>query len=480
MKVLVPTPYAIHDTPYIKIPMAKDYFQDILQNDAGKSVNSYGGVKKGNESGTETQNAGERERSIRNITVNARTARARGMSGDVRDTPSGTSNYPSGKPRHGQGRLWIWVVAAISVVVLIILALFAFRSTTINVTPRSRPIAFDQNVRFIASPSASAAVGALSYSVVANDFEDSEVVPSKGTERAEERASGTIEVFNSYSASTVRLIKNTRFATPNGLVFRVPATVVIPGKKGSIPGSVTVTVAADQAGEEYNIGPVDKFTLPGLKTSPDMYVGVYARSTSSFTGGFIGERPAVAAGTLDAAKTAVRGRLESKARESVRAQSSENATVFPDLMRITYQSLPTTAEAGGGVRIHEKAHMEIPVMPADVFAKTTAQGVGENTEGADFALSGLDKIVAQYTAANAVSAIGKEPIEFTLSGNAVLIWNVDSAALSEALSGRDQGAFQGIINGFPSIQEARARIEPFWKGTFPASPSDIVVKITPI
>ena len=62
-----------------------------------------------------------------------------------------------------------------------------------------------------------------------------------------------------------------------------------------------------------------------------------------------------------------------------------------------------------------------------------------------------------------------------LTGNAVLVWNVDAAALSISLAGREQGAFQGIINGFASIQEARARIEPFWKGTFPASTSDIKV-----
>src|SRR3989338_7999262 len=362
------TEYQIRNTDF----MAKDYFQDILQSDAEKPGHSFGGGRGVKESNGGAQGGGER--SLRNITVNPRASRARAMSGDMRGAPSGGPQSPHGRPRmDSQKRIWIWVVAAISVVVLGVLALFAFRSTTVTVTPRSRPIVFDQSIHFNAYPSASAVAGSFSYTVITNDLEDSAVVPSSGTEHPEDRATGTITVFNEYSPSNGRLIKNTRFATPDGLIFRVPATVVIPGKKGSVPGSVTVTVVADQAGEQYNVGPVDKFTLPGLKTSPDMYTSVYARSTSSFTGGFVGDKPSVAQGALDSARAEVRGRLENKAREGARILANATVTVFSDLIRITYESLPATTEAGGGVRIHEKAHVEIPVLPAEVFARTVAQ-----------------------------------------------------------------------------------------------------------
>jgi hypothetical protein len=460
--------------------MAKDYFQDIITpNDSDKyGAISPDGNKKIN-ARAEPGNGGGR--SIRNITVNPRAARTRGMSGDMRVASVGMSQPQPEKPHlQGKRRAWIWVVAAISVLVLVFLVLFAFRSTTITITPRSRPVVFDQSILFKANPSASATAGTLSYSVVANDFEDSAVVPSSGTEHAEERASGTIEVYNSYSASKVTLIKNTRFETPDGLIFRVPAAVVIPGKKGSTPGSVTVTVSADQAGERYNVGPVDKFTLPGLKTSLDMYAGVYARSTSQFTGGFSGERPAVASGALEAAKAEVRGRLASKARDSARTLNNANSTVFSDLIRITYTSLASTVEAGGGLRIHERAHVEIPIFQADNFAQIVASGAGENVDGASFALVGLDRVVARMSGTGTATSLGKSSIEFTLAGNSALVWDVDSSALSAALAGRDQNAFQGIINGFPNIQEARARIEPFWKGTFPESASDIVINFIPV
>ena len=90
------------------------------------------------------------------------------------------------------------------------------------------------------------------------------------------KASGSITVYNNYSTASVKLIKNTRFQTPAGLIFRVPADVVIPGKQGSTPGQVTVTVFADQVGQQYNIGPTPRLTVPGLQSNAAMYAQIYA------------------------------------------------------------------------------------------------------------------------------------------------------------------------------------------------------------
>lgn len=416
-------------------------------------------------------------RSIRNITVSPR-QRQRVGSTDMRQISSVPASSILDRPPKAPGkRLWIWAGAVASVLVLIVLALFVFRSTTVTVVPRSHTVQFDETSRFVAYPAVSAATGTISYSVVINDLEDSAVVKSEGKEHAEERASGTIEVFNEYGSASVRLIKNTRFATESGLVFRVPATVVVPGKVGTKPGSAKVTVFADQAGPEYNVGPVARFTLPGLKSSPDMYAKVYARSTSAMTGGFVGDRPSVVPATLESARGEIRGRLESKVHDVTLSITNETSIVLPDLVRITYSSLPMTTEAGGDVRIHEKAHVEVPVFPAFQFAQTVALAAGANVENAGVYLEGLEKMKAAQD--NTTSALGDDTLDFTLSGESLIVWNVDSSALATALAGRDNSAFQAIVNSFPGIQEARARIEPFWKSTFPASASDIEIKLLP-
>ncbi len=373
----------------------------------------------------------------------------------------------------------MWIGAGAAVLVVGVIALIALRSTMITVTPSSHTVVFDTISRFTAYPESQAADGALSYTIAVSDLEDSAVVPSNGTENVSERASGTVTVYNEYSAAPVRLLKNTRFATPDGLIFRAPATVVIPGKKGTTPGSVMITIIADQPGDTYNVGPVSRFTLPGLKSSPE-YARVYARSTEAMTGGFEGTRPAVAPGALEAARAEIRTRMESKMRDAARVLASTTVTVFPDLMRITYSSLPPTAEAGGGLRIHEKAHAEVPVFPSALFAQTVAKAVGTDTGGAGVSLVGASALAASLNGTTSTIAFGKDPLNFTVAGTAKLVWDIDEKALTEALAGRDQTAFQNIVSGFPSIQEARARIEPFWKGTFPKNPSDIKVDVTPV
>ncbi|MCR4281058.1 MAG: baseplate J/gp47 family protein [Candidatus Kaiserbacteria bacterium] len=451
--------------------MADDYFKDILP----KSGSSRNTVSAG---APQQPSFSSAERSIRNITVSPRHKQRVGSSDmrEMREPPSTPSFASSGPSKPLGKRVWIWIIAAVSVLVLIIIAIFFFRSTTVTVTPRSHAVVFDSTSNFVAYPIAEAATGTLAYSVSASDLEDSAVVKSEGKEHAEEKATGTIEVFNEYGTGSIRLIKNTRFVTESGLVFRVPATVVVPGKKGTKPGSVAITVFADQAGVEYNVGP-SRFTLPGLKSSPDMYAKVYGRSSAAMSGGFVGDRPAIAPATLESARAEIRGRLESKARDTADSLANDTSVVFPGLVKITYESLPITSEAGGDVRLHEKAHVEVPVFTAESLAQVVALAAGANVGNEKISLSGMDKAKA---VAKGASVLGKDTLAFALNGGAVIVWNVDSGALAQALAGRDNSAFQGIVNGFPGIQEARARIEPFWKGSFPASPSDIKIELVPV
>lgn len=464
--------------------MAKDYFQDIKPPGAnGKHIAHHSPARAGDsddEVDIPIRSDDAAPRGIRNISAPRSRMSARGrMGGDMRVPPPPTEPpraYEGEASEHipGRSRGWLlWGIAILGVLVVGGLALFAFRATTVIVIPKSHAIVFDESSTFTAYPEASTPTDALSYSVQVSDIEDSEVVASQGTTHAETKASGSITVYNNFSGSSVKLIKNTRFSTSDGLIFRVPAEVIVPGKKGSTPGTVTVTVIADQAGEKYNIAPTARFTLPGLKSTADMYANVYGKSTAAFTGGFIGDQPAVAPGALDTALSSVRARLESKAR-AAENNAGDSSVVFPELIQITYQDLPNTTEAGGGVRIHEKAHVQTPLFPADLFAQTVAKAVSADAEGAPIKIIPGNGFGATFTTSSP-SLDG--PLSFTLAGQAQLVWQVDTGALAQALAGRDNGAFQTIVNGFSGIQEARARIEPFWKTTFPTNAGDIKIKI---
>ncbi|KKW19461.1 MAG: hypothetical protein UY63_C0013G0032 [Parcubacteria group bacterium GW2011_GWA2_51_10] len=455
--------------------MAKDYFKDAVE-EGGQSGARETPARRGpsfsySEGMGESRGTPQGERSIRNISISPRRA-MRNPSGETHEVAP-----PPRSPSRGRRR-WLWIAAVLSLVILVVLGLFAFRATAVTVIPTSRAIEQNGDVHIVGYLESAAPTGSLTYTLSAYDFEDSGAVSSQGVEKVSVRASGNITLYNEYSDSSVRLLKNTRLEAPNGLIFRIPEEVVIPGKKGASPGSITVTAAAERSGEQYNVAPVSRFTLPGLKGNAAMYAKVYARSSVAMSGGFEGERPAVPVGELDAARADIRVRLQKKAQEAARALMSDATIVLLDLMSVKYESLPQTIEAGGGVRIHEKAHVEIPVFPAGEFAAALADTIAISLSEEEARVVGADALAARSEIDSSGTALAEGPLDFTLNGKALLVWNIDVAALSRALAGRAEGEFQTIIANFASIQEARARIEPFWRGSFPEDESDIKIKVT--
>ena len=465
--------------------MAKDYFQDILPPQTPSTSPSTRKTEGFSEEHTnDTTVASQNEpggfedapapsgRSIRNISVSPRPPRR--LLGSEREIPGVPPRPPR---RFFSPRIWMWIIAVLAILVLGTILLVALRPTTVNVVPRSHAVVFDSFLQFNAYPATEASVGSLPYSVETVTLEDSAVVPSNGTEYVETKASGTIIVSNNYSSESVRLIPNTRFETPDGLIFRTSSQVFVPGKKGGKPGEVQIKVVADKAGEAYNIGPISRFTLPGLITTPAMHADVYARSTDTMTGGALGDRPAVTPGTLESARAEIRARLETQARAAVDLRTNEQTVALADLMRITYTTQPNTEEAGGNVRIREIARVEIPVFPASSFAQTVSRSVSADAEDGAVMLNGASALTARLMATDTDFVLGTDPFGFTLSGMAQLVWKVDSEALTSALAGRNESAFQTIVATFPGIEEASARIQPFWKKAFPVDPTEIHTRI---
>ncbi|MBI4093658.1 hypothetical protein HY417_01730 [Candidatus Kaiserbacteria bacterium] len=442
---------------------AKDYFQDITppspsQEPRTLTVNpSANSANEPHEELPPREESGEK--SIRNIQVPIRTRRTF----ETRE-----NGVP--RPRRNLGRVTLWGGSAVALLVLIALALVAFRPTTVTIVPRSHTVFFDETARFHAYPATASATGTLTFTVEERAYEDSQLVKASGVEKVEEKAGGNVTIYNEYSAAPVKLLKNTRFATPDGLVFRIPAEVSVPGKRGSTPGEITVTVFADAAGEKYNVPPVSRFTLPGLKGS-DMYSKVYARSSATMGGGFSGERPAADKSALDAAISEIRGRLEQKARAEIAAR--EDSFAFLELAHLTYESIPPVKEGEGSVRVGERLRLELPVFPEGPFARVIAETVSAEAEEGAVVLKPLEGFSAKIVGA---PFSPDSPLSFSLTGQAQLVWKINSEEIAGALAGRHESAFQTIIGGFVSVEEARARIEPFWSSTFPGDPEDIKIK----
>lgn len=406
-------------------------------------------------------------RGIRNIAPNPSRMRSR---------IGGYDTFSASKPKTSSN-WWLWAIAGVCIVALAAFAFIAMRPTTITIKPRSQNIVFGESAQFVAYPADNAATGTLTYTVQTADYDESQVVESQGTEHVDARASGSATIYNGYSTKPQKLIKNTRFQTPEGLIFRTPADILIPGKVDTTPGKVTVTLMADQVGPQYNIGPVSRFSLPGLQSNSPMYTNIYGQSSAAMVGGQSGDQPAVAPADQTAAISAMRSRLEKTIHDKVVASSTPGTTVFGGLLQITYQDLPATSESENSIRLHERAHVQIPVFVASSFASTVAQTVTSNIESDPVVLIGQKDYDAKLLMASTTPNLGTDSISFSVLGNALLVWQVDAKKLALALAGRDSRAFQTIITGFPGVQEANAKVEPFWKKTFPTDANSIKVVI---
>ena len=434
--------------------MTKDYFMD-LRNTAPKKEPEETEYE-------EVEDAGE-ARSIRNITVARRAAR-----------PAPPFQERRSAPRRPSGNRAIVLIAGLAILLVLgFFGLMFYGETTVTVTPREHQVTFDPSTPFTAFPNSASST--LSYRIETSTFEDSSVVPAQGMEKAEERASGNIRITNSYSKTPVRLIKNTRFQTPEGLIYRIASSVEVPGMNGTVPGELTILVLADQAGPEYNIPAGVKLTVPGLKGTAAMFEGVRAESVAAFVGGYIGDRPVAKKEDLDATRAQLRARLQEKALSTAKTGVADGF-VFPELSRISFESLPTVA-AEGGARIQEKAILTMPVFPTAQFTALVGSAVSADSEGASISFEPAQGFTAQLRSDPAV--LGTGPLMFSLGGSARLKWTVNTQELAAALAGRGQDSFQSIVASFPGVEKAEASLVPFWSKTFPKDAQDIQVKTTP-
>lgn len=437
--------------------MAKDYFEEIAPEEPERHSNRDYSDDDGTTIPIKKMSD---ERGIRNVQINRATPQRRSTTPEAREQ----------RPRRRRSGGVLWTLALLAVLVLGGLFLFAMRPTSVTVTPKTQIASLTDTATFVAYPTGSGS-STLTYSVERFDLQDSVLLDSTGTSSIPgAKASGNITVYNNYSATEQKLVKNTRFQSAGGHIFRAPSDIVIPGKSASGPGQVKVTVVADQEGSQYNVA-AGKFTLPGLKSNAAMYAGIYAESSAGMTGGASAhEGPGIKPSELTAAQASLRGSLATKALSQI---PTDKGLVLKDLMQVTYEE--AQVPEGDKVRFTQKAHVEIPVIPGPALAAAIAGVVAADTEDQSIRIHDTSALVAHPTSQN--QALGTYPLSFTLSGKAELIWEVDARAVQEALKGRDAAAFQSVVATFLSISEAHAKIQPFWKNTFPSDPSDIHITI---
>lgn len=346
----------------------------------------------------------------------------------------------------------------------------------ITVKPRNT----EKNIAATFTGSVVAKPDTILYELLTLEAAGERQVEASGQEEVTEQAIGTILIYNEFSSNPVRLVKNTRFESPDGLIYKIKESAIVPGySKGDgesiVPGVITADVFAEAPGEKYNIGP-SKFTIPGFAGSAE-FTKVYGESTGNMIGGFAGQKFIIDNAELETARQALQTELRDALLARLQTERPAGFVLYDEAITFSFNSLPAVAYGDNLATIKEQGVLRVPLFKEGDLAKFLAEKSVPGYEGLPVRLQDYKALTFAYTSPTTttsdISTVSE--LSFTLTGNAYIVWEFDENELKADLLGVEKTAISQILSKYPAIESAEAVVRPFWKTSFPKEMKEIKV-----
>lgn len=404
------------------------------------------------------------------------TARKQASAPQESPRPAMSEDLPSITIEDGNKKSRFGLFASIATFVVIVGAAVALSGmlgkTELTIYPEFR----EPNVsaEFTAYPTPTD--GALTYEIMTLEATSESQVEATGKIDIEEQATGILEISKS-TPGAERLIKNTRFRSPEGLVFRIQESVVVPGAVDGNPGTIQAEVFADEVGDAYNLPAGTQFDVPGFQEGgfTALYEAITATNPQPTTGGFAGPQFQIDDSELSTARQALQIKLRDELLEQIDSKRPSGMIAFKNAVAITYTQLPAVEYGQDLVTIREQAVLQIPLFAADEFGKFIAKETVATYNGGDVRVDDPGQLIFDYSVATTSSNIiaNEDSLTFRLTGKPLLIWEYDEEKLAADLAGLPKTAINNAITAYPGIESARVSVTPFWRQTFPEDPAEI-------
>ncbi len=317
--------------------------------------------------------------------------------------------------------------------------------------------------------------GQLGFRVLENSFVDSIDLEADKNEYSEEKASGILTVYNNYSNKSQRIIRNTRFQSPDGKIYRVKKPFIIPAKTSSGPGETEVRVYADEPGQEYNLQAGVEFTLPAL--SGEAAKGIYAISKTDIKGGFKGKRASVSDQKKKEAISELKAKLKDKALSNALSVLGKDYVSFKDAVIIDFDE-PEMSYQANTLNIKIKASALVPAFNKYDFARellSSADAELDFDSDNKIYIDNLEDLDLKLINKDSFNIEEDELLKFLAKGTAKAKYLIDSEAIKLELAGKNETVVKFLKEAYPSIADIDASIEPIWRDRFPENPDKIKV-----
>lgn len=319
----------------------------------------------------------------------------------------------------------------------------------------------------------------LEFSMIAFSETQSIALIPDTEEPSQNKASGIIRIFNDYSTSPQRLSPKTRFESVDGKIFMLgDEELIIPGKNGDIPGEALATVYAQEPGEAYNIDITD-FSIPGfLELGLDeKYTGIYALSTSAFTGGSSGMVPAISKELKDRQIKDLEAKVQAALEERLLSEKTVPMQLIENSVSIVFKEPRFEIKEG-----EEKGTLSVSgsifalLLDTQELASYLAIQELGISDGEEVSLLDGSALVALYTGPGPINYQSISSAQISVSGTAYFVWKVNQEKIAELFAGtRKQDIARTAVQS-PAIGSVRITNHPKWRSVLPAAEEQITIR----
>ncbi len=365
-------------------------------------------------------------------------------------------------------------IAVVAVLVFIFSMMTVFSSATILITPKSQEVEISTDI----IGTIEAGKDSIRYEVVKLSRSQIISIPATGEEMVELKAHGKIIVYNNFSSEPQRLIVRTRFESPEGLIYRIPESIVIPGKTASGPGSIEVEVFADEAGEKYNTKKTD-FTVPGFKNDAARYKDFYARSATEMAGGFVGKMKTVPESEKLTALQNIDSEIQSLLEKDFQSKISEELVLLSGATIYESHELPQKEESSSVLVGKEGTSYAVMLNKKDLSDKLVQEYISGYPDW-----DGISAVIKDFSSLVVSNELDKtnigEEMDLNINGMVQILADIDPNLLSQKLVGIPRKDATMLMDEFAGISGITATIRPIWKQSFPDNPLKINVQVAAI
>lgn len=307
---------------------------------------------------------------------------------------------------------------------------------------------------------------------------------ASGKKFVEKKAAGEIIIYNVYSSSPQTLVKGTRFQTLDGKVFNLDLKIVVPGAKIEegkiIPSTIKANVIAEKAGSEYNIGPTEKFFIPGFKGTAK-YGGFYGKSESAMAGGFVGQMAYPTDEDIKSAKSKIAESLQESLSAIILSQMPADFKIIDGAKQfsIVKDNVGKDVDANGNFSVFLEGELSIIA-----FREKDLFQLIDNLANQSFGIFGDEnsklKFEAKerkidYGAARADFGSGRLSFAFNYEGN---YWQpIDIDNFKKSIFFKKENDLRAIIFSISGVEKASVSFWPFWVSSVPARAEKINVVV---